>query len=45
MLISTTQNDLSVQVGDANISCSIEEMLLGITIDNRLTCDPHVKNM
>ena len=45
VVMTTTTNDLYVQVGDANISCTTEEKLLGVTIDNKLTFDPHVKKL
>ena len=39
------RNDIYVQIGEANISCTMEEILLDITIDNKLTFDPHVKRL
>ena len=43
VIMTTSQRNLSVQVGEANISCTSEETLLGIIVDNKLTFDPHVK--
>ena len=37
--MTTTHNDIYVQIGDANISCTTEGILLGITTDNKLTFD------
>ena len=45
VIMTTTQKNLSVQVGEANISCTSEETLLGIIVDNKLTFDPHVKKL
>ena len=43
--MTTTYNNIYVQIGEANISCTTVEILLGITIDNKLTFDPHVKRL
>ena len=45
VIMTTTQRNLSVQVGEANVSCTSEEILLGIIVDNKLTFDPHVKKL
>ena len=45
VIMTTTQRNLSVQVGEANISCTSEETLLGIIVDNKVTFDPHVKKL
>ena len=45
VIMTTTQKNLSVQVGEANISCTSEETLLGIIVDNKLTFDPHVNKL
>ena len=34
-----------IKIGDSCISCSSEETLLGILIDNKLTFDPHVEQL
>ena len=42
-----TANDdvLTVKVGQLEIKNSKKERLLGVTIDNKLTFEPHIKNL
>ena len=45
VLMVPEKNSRPIKIGDSSISCSSEETLLGILIDNKLTFDPHVEQL
>ena len=42
-LLASTSEEVSVKIENEIIKNSLQETLLGIVIDNRLTFEPHVK--
>ena len=44
-LLTSTSEDLGVKIENEIIKNSLQEDLLGIVIDNRLTLEPHVENL
>ena len=44
-LLRCTSAEMSVEIENLIIKNSLQEKLLGIVIDNRLTFEPHVKNV
>ena len=44
-LLTSTSEEVSVKIENEIIKNSLQEKLLGIVIDNRLTLEPHVENL
>ena len=44
-LLTSTSEEVSVKIENQIIKISLQEKILGIVIDNRLTFKPHVKNL
>ena len=44
-LLTSTSEEVSVKIENEIIKNSLQEKLLGIVVDNRLTFEPHVKNL
>ena len=44
-LLTRTSEEMSVKIENEIIKNSLQEKLLGIVIDNRLTFEPRVKNL
>ena len=44
-LLASTSEEVSVKIEKEIIKNSLQEKLLGIVIDNRLTFEPHAKNL
>ena len=45
VLMVPEKNSQPIKIGDSSISCSSEETILGILIDNKLTFDRHVEQL
>ena len=45
VLMVPEKNSQPIKIGDSSISCSSEETLFGILIDNKLTFDPHMEQL
>ena len=43
--LHTAKDDLTIKIDQCEIKGSKKEKLLGVTIDNKLTFEPHVKNL
>ena len=44
-LLTSTSEEVSVKIDNEIIKNSLQEKLLGIVMDNRLTFEPYVKNL
>ena len=44
-LLTRTSDEMSVKIENEIIKNSLQEKLLGIVVNNRLTFNPHVKNL
>ena len=44
-LLTSTSEEVSFKIENEIIKNSLQEKLLGIVIDNRLTFEPHMKNL
>ena len=44
-LLTSTSKEVSVKIENEIIKNSLQEKLLGIVLDNRVTFEPHVKNL
>ena len=45
VLMVPEKNSQPIKIGDSSISCSSEETLLSMLIDNKLTFDPHMEQL
>ena len=44
-LLTRTSEEMSVKIENEIIKNSLQEKLLGIVLENRVTFEPHVKNL